>query len=406
MKLSKNIGPATLVTAAFIGPGTVTLCTIAGANFGYSLLWAMVFSILATLGLQEMSARLGIVSGKGLAAVISDAKNPFLKIFFVVLMMSAIVVGNLAYEAGNISGGMLGLQLFFSNSQLNIGTFSINYLSLLLGAVAFVLLYFGSYKSLEKVLIVSVIIMSLSFVVTAIVTKPSLSLILKGMVSPNISGDNLLTVIALIGTTVVPYNLFLHSSLVQQKWSAVSDLRNARNDTIVSVLIGGIISMSIIICAAATNNPEVSSATHLAVSLESVFGIFSKYLIGLGLFAAGLSSAITAPLAAAFVAKECFKWNEDSTSWRFKATWMLILIPGAIFSAIGIKPILIIQFAQLVNGILLPVAAGFLLWSVNNKKIMQENSNSKIQNTFGLVIFVITLFLGLKGILKVLTIIQ
>ena len=404
MKLLKNIGPATLITAAFIGPGTVTICTIAGVHFGYSLLWAMVFSTVATLGLQEMSARLGIVSGKGLAAIITDTRNPILKIFFIALLMSAIVIGNLAYEAGNISGGMLGLSLFTHGSQLNIGSLSINYLSLLLGTTAFALLYFGNYKSLEKLLIVSVIIMSLSFIFTAILTRPSLSLILKGIVNPNISSENLLTVVALIGTTVVPYNLFLHSSLVRQKWSSVSELKNARIDTMVAVLIGGIISMSIIICAAATNNPEIKTATHLAMSLEPVFGSFSKYLIGFGLVAAGLSSAITAPLAAALVAKESFDW-EDSPSWKFRATWMLILVTGTIFSSVGIKPFLIIQFAQLVNGILLPVAAGFLLWAVNNKSIMQEHGNSKALNIFGIVIFAITLFLGLKSIFKVLTII-
>jgi Mn2+/Fe2+ NRAMP family transporter len=318
--------------------------------------------------------------------------------------MSAIVIGNLAYEAGNISGGMLGLSLFTHNSQLKIGSLSINYLSLLVGTFAFALLYFGNYKSLEKLLIVSVIIMSLSFIFTAILTRPSLSLILKGIVNPSISSENLLTVVALIGTTVVPYNLFLHSSLVKQKWSSVSDLRNARIDTMVAVLIGGIISMSIIICAATTNNPEIKTATHLAMSLEPVFGSFSKYLIGFGLLAAGLSSAITAPLAAALVAKESFSWK-GSTSWKFRATWMLILVTGTIFSSVGIKPFLIIQFAQLVNGILLPVAAGFLLWAVNNKSIMQEHRNSKALNIFGIIIFVITLFLGLKSIFKVLTII-
>ena len=405
MKLFKNIGPATLVTAAFIGPGTVTICTIAGVNFGYSLLWAMVFSTFATLGLQEMSARLGIVSGKGLAAIITDTRNPILKIVFITLIMGAIVIGNLAYEAGNISGGMLGLSLFTSDSQLNVGSISINYLSFSLGVTAFALLYFGNYKSLEKLLIISVIIMSLSFILTAILTKPSFSLILKGIVNPNITSDNLLTVVALIGTTVVPYNLFLHSSLVKQKWSNVSELRNARIDTMISVFIGGLISMSIIICAAATNNPEIKTATHLALSLEPVFGSFSKYLIGFGLLAAGLSSAITAPLAAALVAKESFGWNQGSTTWKFRATWILILVTGTIFSSVGIKPILIIQFAQLVNGILLPVAAGFLLWAVNNKKIMREYGNTKALNIFGIVIFTITLFLGLKSIFKVLTII-
>ena len=99
----KNIGPGPLVAAAFIGPGTVTLCSIAGVNFGYALLWTMVLSIVATVVLQEMSARLGIVSQKGLAEIIrSEIKNPLFKIVAIILILSAIVIGNAAYEAGNM----------------------------------------------------------------------------------------------------------------------------------------------------------------------------------------------------------------------------------------------------------------------------------------------------------------
>ena len=155
----KNIGPGHLVAAAFIGPGTVTVCTLAGVNFGYSLLWAMVLSIIATIVLQEMSARLGIISQKGLSEIIrTEIKNHILKGFTIVLILSAIVIGNAAYEAGNISGGVLGLQTIVGNPSLEIGGFSINTLSLIIGVIAFVLLYLGNYKVLEKVLVSLVIL--------------------------------------------------------------------------------------------------------------------------------------------------------------------------------------------------------------------------------------------------------
>ena len=119
----KNIGPGPLVAAAFIGPGTVTLCSIAGVNFGYALLWAMVLSILATIVLQEMAARLGIVSQKGLSEIIrSEIKNPVLRGFAIILILSAIVIGNAAYEAGNISGGALGMQTLFGNPIIELGS--------------------------------------------------------------------------------------------------------------------------------------------------------------------------------------------------------------------------------------------------------------------------------------------
>ena len=131
----KNIGPGPLVAAAFIGPGTVTLCTLAGVNFGHALLWAMVLSIIATIVLQEMSARLGIISQKGLSEILTtEIKNPILKVFAILLIISAIVIGNAAYEAGNISGGVLGLQAIFGNPTIEVSGFSINFFSILIGS--------------------------------------------------------------------------------------------------------------------------------------------------------------------------------------------------------------------------------------------------------------------------------
>ena len=147
MKFLKNIGPGPLVVAAFIGPGTVTVCTLAGANFGFALLWAMVLSIIATIVLQEMAARLGIISQKALSQVIrEEIKNPFLERITILLILSAIVIGNAAYEAGNISGGVLGLQTILGEHVFTYGGLSINFIAIIIGICAFILLYIGSYK--------------------------------------------------------------------------------------------------------------------------------------------------------------------------------------------------------------------------------------------------------------------
>ena len=150
----KNIGPGPLVAAAFIGPGTVTLCTLAGVNFGYALLWAMALSVIATIVLQEMSARLGIISQKGLSEIIrNEIKTPIFRGLAILLIISAIVIGNAAYEAGNISGAVLGLEAIFDNPVLKFNDFAINFFSILIGFIAFVLLFMGNYKVLEKALI-------------------------------------------------------------------------------------------------------------------------------------------------------------------------------------------------------------------------------------------------------------
>ncbi|MBT8261107.1 MAG: Nramp family divalent metal transporter [Bacteroidia bacterium] len=397
----KKIGPGVLVAAAFIGPGTVTLCTIAGVNFGFTLLWAMMLSVVATVVLQEMSARLGIISQKGLAQIIrAEIKNPLLRILAILLILSAIVIGNAAYEAGNISGGVLGLEAIFGVKRLELGIISLNYFSLTIGLVAFVLLYIGNYKILERALVSLVILMSFAFLITAVITKPDLGAVFKGFI-PRIPKNSIFIIVGLIGTTVVPYNLFLHASLVKEKWKKQSDLQYARKDTIIAVVLGGLVSMCIIIAAAAIKTSEVNNAADLSKGLEPLFGSFSKYFLAIGLFAAGITSAITAPLAAAFVASGCLDWSSSMKTKKFRAVWIAILCLGVLSSSSGIRSIDIIKFAQVANGILLPVVAGFLLWIVNKRIVLGKFKNSLLQNIFGLIILAITIFLGLKSILKV-----
>ena len=399
----KNIGPGTLVAAAFIGPGTVTLCTLAGVNFGFNLLWAMLLSIIATIVLQEMAARLGIISQKGLSEVIrEEIKSPLLRQCITILILSAVVVGNASYEAGNISGGILGLEGILGKYGIAIGTISINLMSLLIGFIAFILLYIGNYKFLEKALISLVLLMSVSFIATAILTKPNLLEILNGMFVPRFPEKSILTIIGLVGTTVVPYNLFLHASLVKERWHKKEDVSFARKDTIISIILGGLVSMAIIISAAAIQTTNIANAADLAKGLAPLFGDFATYFMALGLFAAGITSAITAPLAAAYVAKGCLGWSGGLKSKKFRFVWFAILFLGVLFSSIGIKPIEIIKFAQVANGMLLPIIAGILLWIVNKKSVLGNFVNTKTQNILGVFILLIAIFLGVKGILKVL----
>ncbi|MBT5771648.1 MAG: Nramp family divalent metal transporter [Flavobacteriaceae bacterium] len=397
-----NIGPGPLVAAAFIGPGTVTLCSIAGLDYGFSLLWALVLSVFATIVLQEMSARLGIISKKGLSEVIrNEIHNPILKKVIITLILSAIVIGNAAYEAGNISGGVLGLEAVFGENIINLYDLNIKPYSILLGAIAFALLYIGNYKIIERSLIFLVIIMSVSFIATAIITRPDLMDLLHGLLIPKFPKGSILIVIGLIGTTVVPYNLFLHASLVKEKWHNESDLKFARNDTVIAIALGGIVSMCIVISAASLQIESINNAADLAKGIEPLFGASSKYILAIGLFSAGITSAITAPLAASYVAAGCLGWSISLKSKKFRFVWMLILLAGVISSSLGIKSIEIIKFAQITNGILLPIIAGFLIWIVNKESVLGKYINSKWQNVTGLAILLITLFLGLKSLLKV-----
>ncbi|WP_193709987.1 Nramp family divalent metal transporter [Salegentibacter sp. BLCTC] len=398
----KNLGPGILVSAAFIGPGTVTVCTLAGVEFGYSLLWALLLSIFSCIILQEMAARLGVVSQKGLSDVIrEEIKKPIFRVLAIILIFSAIVIGNAAYETGNITGAVLGAEAIFGVQNIKFGDFKLNLWSIFIGSVAFILLFTGSYKTLEKVFIGLVLLMSISFVLTAILTKPDILEILNGLI-PTSNAAGLLTVMAIVGTTVVPYNLFLHASLVSEKWKEASYLSIARKELIVSIILGGTVSMAILISAASSGLTNVNSAADMAVSLEPLFGKFATWFMSLGLLAAGITSSITAPLAAAYVVKGCFGWKGGMKSLKFKMVWASVLILGVFFSSLQINPIEIIRFAQIANGILLPVIAIFLFWVVNKASVLGKHRNSKLQNILGILVIALSVFLGIKAILSVL----
>jgi len=393
-----RFGPGALITAAFIGPGTVTLCTLAGVTAGYSLLWAMLIAVVICYVLQEMAARFGMVTGKGLSeALRSEIASPIPRATTLAIVLGAIVVGNAAYEAGNISGGALGLQALTGTGNISLGAFELNPINLLIAALAAGLLYTGSYRLLERVLIILVILMSIAFALVALETKPSAGELLAGLV-PRMSLDQTLTVIGLIGTTVVPYNLFLHASIVQEKWSGPAELPLMRQDTGVTFGVGGLISMAIIVAAASMQGSQVTSAAELAQALEPVFGVSSRYVLGIGLFAAGITSAITAPLAAAYVAGGCMGWSRDLRSSRYRGVGLSVLLAGVIFSFVGGSPIEVIRFAQVTNGILLPLIVAFLLWAVNLRRLAGDFVNTRVQNLLGIGVLVAVTALSLRSL--------
>ncbi len=395
-----QIGPAFLVTAAFIGPGTVITASLAGANYGYALIWALLFSALATIILQEMSARLGIVTQQGLGENIrAQLTHPASRVVGMILVIAAIVVGNAAYQGGNISGAALGLESI-AGDFLPFSIWPIT-----IGVAAFLLLWTGSYRLIEKALIILVALMSIAFVTTMLLTNPSYSQIFSGLFTPQIPTGATLTVIALVGTTVVPYNLFLHASSVSQKWQSETHLHDARKDVFVSVPIGALISIAILSTAATAffgKQINIQSVADLAPSLQPLFGSFSSVLMAIGLFAAGVSSAVTAPLAAAYALNGILKLGSPNDSAKmdtiaFKSVWIIILLLGVLVATSGYKPVTIIWFAQVANGILLPVITCFLLWIMNTQRL-GKYKNNLMQNFLGGCVLVITIGLSARSL--------
>lgn len=401
MKFPK-IGPAFLVTAAFIGPGTIITASMAGANYGLSLVWALLFAMFATLILQEMAARLGIVSQQGLGENIRQAiKQPFAKACVVMLVVSAIVVGNGAYQSGNISGASLGLVGVAEQLGFKVA-FGVIIFPIMIGSLAFVLLITGSYKVIERALVVLVGLMSIAFIVTFFLSKPQWHELISSFVAFELPTGATLTVIALIGTTVVPYNLFLHASTASKKWQSVNDISTARKDLLLSIPLGALISVAVLSTAASAffgQQLSLQSAADIAPALQPLFGDSASLFLGLGLFCAGISSAITAPLAAAFALSGILNLDKNLNAFGFRLTWMIILIIGVVVSSAGFKPVAVIWFAQVANGILLPLISIFLLW-IMNTKVLGEYRNNLWQNIAAAGVILITLLLSGRSLMS------
>lgn len=420
-------GPSTLVTAAFIGPGTLTTCTLAGIQHGYELIWALAFAGLATIILQEMSARLGWVTGKGLGeAVRSEFTGPASRFVSFAIIMSAILIGNAAYESGNLAGAAIGLELLWGVESGG---------GAIVGVLCLGLLWFGRYQWLERVLITLVVVMSVCFLAAAIVVQPDWNQVLQGLRPQMISTDNFLTIMGIIGTTVVPYNLFLHASAISKKWKPNASLTDIRTETGVAVILGIGISMLIVVTSAATRDQlsdpqDIGNARDFAVQLEPVFGRLAKVLMGVGFFAAGLSSALTAPIAAAFAVRGLFGWcavnshAENSADGEqpngelpngelpqsvqldndrhkgFVATWAAIVLIGIVVSQSGIKLVSIILFAQVSNAIVLPFIGVFLFKLANSERVMGVHRNKVFSNILGAFVLTVLLLLSTASVIK------
>lgn len=393
----KNIGPGALVAAGFIGPGTVTTCTVSGASYGYTMLWALLFATVATIIFQEMASRIGIVSGKGLGENIRDRiPNKALMWIAIVIVLIAIFVGNIAYETGNITGGILGIQAVAPGIDLVP-------IVIVLGICAFIAMWIGSYKVVEVILTAIVVFMGVVFLVTAFASSPDWGAILSGLFMPTLPSieqtggtSPILVAVGLIGTTIVPYNLFLHASGASERFKDPEQVADARFDTILSIGLGGLISMAILICAAANifgTGVAVTNGKDMALALEPLLGSWATWLIGLGLLAAGFSSAITASFSAAYAVNGVLGWKKTTKDLRFKIIWMIVLVAGCFMAvALGKSPTELILVAQAANAILLPIMAFFVLYCANGKDLGKWR-NHIFANCAGVVIIVITLFM-------------
>jgi len=400
-----------VLAAAFIGPGTVITATKAGIFYNFQLLWALVFSTFAALLLQEASARITIYSQMNLGeAIAKQFEGKSSKKFVLFLIIVAIILGCAAYETGNVLGAVAGLGLIFKIPSY--------YFVIGIGLLAMLIFAFRAVDLIAKILGSMVFLMGAAFLYTALSLHPDWGEILHGSFVPSLPATVQnpdapsvgMLVLALVGTTVIPYDLFLGSGALDKK-QTVKDMRFGLT---IAIVLGGIISMSIIgIGNAVTQNMDLEAKGNISLksiddlyrliqnSLEYDMGKYGLYVFGFGMFAAGFSSAVTSPLASAITAKSLFSHKNNEKKWssksrNYKLVLFGVLAIGLLFGLFGIKPMPAILIAQAFNGLILPLIAIFLIYVINDSKIMgRENINTWFSNALMAFVLWITMLLGL-----------
>ena len=384
----KALGPGMIITASFIGPCTVTSMTRAGASFEYALLWAVVFSVITTIVLQEMVIRLSLVTREGLGEAITELFNHKVgRLLTVWISLVAVTLGCAAYISGDLLGTTLGVSYMLGVPE--------QYVAPIFGLIILTIGLMGSYKVIERLMIVLLVIMGGTFVTAMFAVKPDWGEVAKGALIPSIPSGSIIMVIALIGTTVVPYNFFLHSTSVFERFGTMDKLKLARWDTVISIVIGGIISGAIMIVAGTViGGTSVDSILDMADPLEPILGNAAPYFISIGLFAAGFSSALASPMGAAATIGSFFRWKGGIANKKFKIVFTIIIVIGITTSLLGFESLEIIMLAQALNGMILPIISILMLIIVNKKSLLKNHTNGLLLNIIGFIVVAIVTALG------------
>lgn len=389
MKRLLNLLFWSVIAAAFIGPGTVTTAARAGSDFGFVLAWALLFSTAACLVLQEASGRITVLTGKELGEAVRVRFSTASWARWVPATLAAgVVLGCAAYEAGNLLGGVVGLRLLVDVSPVPA--------TIACGAVAAALLATGNTRWIARSLGALVAVMGVAFLVTAVRLGPDLGALMTGLLVPRMPAGSMILVLGLVGTTVVPYNLFLGSALARDH-----DLGEMRWGLTLAIVGGGLISLGVLVVGSALGGGL--EYERLAAVLTDRLGRGGEWSLAVGLFGAGLTSAVTAPLAGAITARTLLgdgggeRWTERS--WRYRGIWLGVLLVGVVFGTTGVRPIPVIILAQAFNGLVLPLIAVFLWLTMNDRDLLGERGvNTRIQNLVMGAVVLACVALGLRGL--------
>lgn len=393
------LGPGIITGSVDNDAGGITTYSLAGAEFGYNMIWTLIPSFILLIVIQEMNARMGIVTGKGLADLIRE--NAGVKVtFFIFIGLLVADIGNTTTEFAGVAGSM---EVFGVSKYIAVPV---------VGFLIWILVVKGTYKIAERIFLLFSISL-LMYVVSALMGKPHWGEIGHSIIHPElkINTQSLSMIIGIVGTTIAPWMQFYMQSSVIEKGLKMKNFKYSLIDIVVGCIATVVVAFFIMVACASTlhvKGIQITEAKDAALALKPLAGAIASQVFAFGLFIAAIFSATILPLATAFYVCEAFgfeagidkKWDEAK---EFYVLYTGILVLSAAFILIPNAPLIFIMFwSQVLNGMLLPVVLVCMILLVNNKKIMGQYINKPINNIVGwsavIILIVLTLIFFLLQI--------
>lgn len=386
------IGPGLITVNAGNDAGGIATYATVGASYGYKMLWGLLIITFSLAVIQEMNARMAVVTGKGLSDLIRE-KFGVKWTFFAMLIL---FVANFGVVLGDFAGIAASMELFGISKYISVP---------IVAVFIWILVTKGSYGRVEKVFMLFTLVF-FGYIISAIMAKPNWEHVFESMATPTFSIETgyLLTFIGMIGTTITPYmQFYLQSSIVDKKLS-IKDYKYEKIDVYLGAFWGNAVSFFIIVCTAATlfkAGISIKTAEQAATALKPFAGQYAFILFGAGLFGASVLAAAVIPLSTSYAICEAFGW-ESGVDNKYKEApaffgifTSVIVVSSSLILIPGLSLIKIIIITQQIAGILSPIILMFMTILVNDKRIMGKYVNSKLQNIISIttVVFIISLSL-------------
>lgn len=386
------LGPGIITGSVDNDVGGITTYSVAGATYGYKLLWTLIPAFIVLFVVQEMNARMGLVTGKGLADLIRENAGVKITFFIFVGLLFADIL-NTTTEFAGVAGSM---QIFGVNKYISVP---------LVAIAVWILVVKGTYRMAEKIFLIFSVAL-LSYIVSALLGHPNWGEVGTALINPHMQFDSayIETIIGLIGTTIAPWMQFYMQSAVIEKGLTIKDYKFTRLDVIVGCVATIVVAFFIVIACASTlyiSGTTINDASDVAQALRPLAGDFAAQVFAFGLFVASIFAAVILPVATAFYVCEAFgfeagidkKWSEAP---QFYWLYTIIMLIGAGIILIPNAPLIQISlWSQRINGILLPVVLICMMLIINNKDVMGEYTNKKIGNLIGWTTIIILIGLSL-----------